>query len=58
MNQSGEQKTRQSAAKALKKTGNKKGKIMRNDTNNASDIVSKVWSFCNVLRNDGVSYGD
>jgi type I restriction enzyme M protein len=21
-------------------------------------IVSKVWSFCNTLRNDGVGYGD
>ena len=21
-------------------------------------IVSKVWSFCNTLRDDGVSYGD
>jgi type I restriction enzyme M protein len=21
-------------------------------------IISKVWSFANVLRNDGVSYGD
>ncbi len=25
---------------------------------NASTIVSKVWSYCNVLRDDGVSYGD
>lgn len=24
----------------------------------ASTIVSKVWSFCNTLRDDGVSYGD
>src|SRR5690606_21132418 len=23
-----------------------------------STIVSKVWSFCNTLRDDGVSYGD
>ena len=21
-------------------------------------LVSKVWSFCNLLRDDGVSYGD
>jgi type I restriction enzyme M protein len=25
---------------------------------NTSPIVSKVWSFCNTLRDDGVSYGD
>src|SRR6185312_16853776 len=24
----------------------------------AAAIVSKVWSFCNVLRDDGVGYGD
>jgi type I restriction enzyme M protein len=23
-----------------------------------NQIVSKVWSFCNTLRDDGVSYGD
>jgi type I restriction enzyme M protein len=27
-------------------------------TNNSSSIVSKVWSFCNVLRDSGVGYGD
>lgn len=27
-------------------------------SNQASSIVSKVWSFCNTLRDDGVSYGD
>lgn len=27
-------------------------------SNNASSIVSKVWSFCNTLRDDGVGYGD
>lgn len=27
-------------------------------TNNTSSIVSKVWSFCTTLRDDGVSYGD
>jgi type I restriction enzyme M protein len=25
---------------------------------NTNAIVSKVWSFCNVLRDDGVGYGD
>lgn len=25
---------------------------------NAAPIVSKVWSFCNTLRDDGVGYGD
>ena len=25
---------------------------------NTSPIVSKVWSFCTTLRDDGVSYGD
>src|SRR5664279_820900 len=25
---------------------------------NAASIVSKVWSFCTTLRDDGVSYGD
>jgi hypothetical protein len=29
-----------------------------NMSNNTSSIVSKVWSFCNVLRDDGVGYGD
>ena len=23
-----------------------------------NQIVSKVWSFCNTLRDDGVGYGD
>jgi len=27
-------------------------------TENSSSIVSKVWSFCHVLKDDGVSYGD
>lgn len=26
--------------------------------NNSSSIVSKIWSFCNTLRDDGVGYGD
>ena len=25
---------------------------------NTAPIVSKVWSFCTTLRDDGVSYGD
>ncbi len=25
---------------------------------NSSTIISKVWNFCNTLRDDGVSYGD
>src|SRR6266540_7069566 len=31
---------------------------MSNNTTNTSGIISKVWSFCNTLRDDGVSYGD
>ena len=31
---------------------------MTNETNNTSGIISKVWSFCNTLRDDGVGYGD
>lgn len=27
-------------------------------SNNPSGIISKVWSFCNTLRDDGVGYGD
>lgn len=30
---------------------------MANDINESS-IISKVWAFCNVLRDDGVGYGD
>ena len=26
--------------------------------NNSNEIVQKVWGYCNVLRDDGVSYGD
>jgi type I restriction enzyme M protein len=29
-----------------------------NETNNTSGIISKAWSFCNTLRDDGVGYGD
>ena len=31
---------------------------MANESNNTSSIISKVWSFCNTLRDDGVGYGD
>ena len=27
-------------------------------TDNKTSIISKVWSLCNPLRDDGVSYGD
>lgn len=27
-------------------------------SNNNASIVTKVWSFCNTLRDDGVGYGD
>ena len=27
-------------------------------SNNTSGIVSKIWAFCNTLRDDGVGYGD
>jgi len=27
-------------------------------TNDANCIVKKLWSYCNVLRDDGLSYGD
>ena len=26
--------------------------------NDAAALVQKFWNFCNVLRDDGVSYGD
>ena len=29
-----------------------------NNTANTSSIVSKIWAFCNTLRDDGVGYGD
>ncbi|MCW5914224.1 MAG: SAM-dependent DNA methyltransferase [Chitinophagaceae bacterium] len=31
---------------------------MTSETNNTSSIISKVWSFATVLRDDGVGYGD
>ncbi|MBM4286618.1 MAG: hypothetical protein FJ135_00465 [Deltaproteobacteria bacterium] len=27
-------------------------------TDDAATLVQKFWDFCNVLRGDGVSYGD
>src|SRR6185295_9226573 len=27
-------------------------------SNESSNIVQRVWNYCNVLRDDGVSYGD
>ena len=26
--------------------------------NDSSALVQKLWNYCNVLRDDGVSYGD
>lgn len=31
---------------------------MSKESTNASSIVSKVWAFCQTLRDDGVGYGD
>jgi hypothetical protein len=27
-------------------------------TNGSATIVQKLWNYCNVLRDDGMSYGD
>jgi len=27
-------------------------------SNESASLVQKVWNYCNVLRDDGVSYGD
>ena len=32
--------------------------MSNNNSTNTSSIVSKVWSFCNPLRDVGVGYGD
>ena len=32
--------------------------MSNNNTPNTSCIVSKVWVFCNTLRDEGVGYGD
>jgi len=31
---------------------------LSNEPSNTSGIISKVWSYCNTLRDDGVGYGD
>jgi type I restriction enzyme M protein len=31
---------------------------MKNMSNNPQQIVQRLWNYCNVLRDDGVSYGD
>ena len=32
---------------------------MKNERHmNTSNIVQKLWNYCNVLRDDGMSYGD
>jgi type I restriction enzyme M protein len=35
-----------------------KNSVSNNNTTNTSNIVSKIWAFCNTLRDDGVGYGD
>ena len=32
--------------------------MSNNNTTNTTSIVSKVWAFCNTLRDDGEGYGD
>src|SRR3954447_26825984 len=32
--------------------------MSNNNSANTSSIVSKVWAFCNTLRDDGIGYGD
>ena len=27
-------------------------------TNNPNQLVQKLWNYCNILRDDGLSYGD
>jgi len=31
--------------------------MTNNNSTNTSSIVSKVWAFCQTLRDDGVGYG-
>ena len=31
---------------------------MSENNNNSAGVISKIWSFCNTLRDDGVGYGD
>jgi len=33
-------------------------KVKKYMSNESSTIVQKLWNYCNVLRDDGVSYGD
>jgi type I restriction enzyme M protein len=35
-----------------------KNSVSNNSITNTSGIVSKIWAFCNTLRDDGVGYGD
>jgi hypothetical protein len=35
-----------------------KNKMSKENSANTSSIVSKVWAFCQTLRDDGVGYGD
>ncbi len=32
--------------------------MSNNNSASTSGIVSKIWAFCNTLRDDGVGYGD
>ncbi|MEO5682642.1 MAG: type I restriction-modification system subunit M N-terminal domain-containing protein [Chitinophagaceae bacterium] len=32
--------------------------MSKSNSDNTASIISKVWAFCNSLRNDGVGYGD
>src|SRR5208283_2229123 len=34
------------------------GHLQRLMSSPASNLVNKVWNYCNLLRDDGVSYGD
>ena len=34
------------------------GKLIFTMSNDSSAIVQKLWNYCNVLRDDGISYGD
>ena len=31
---------------------------MANSSNGSAAIVAKLWNYCNILRDDGLSYGD
>src|SRR5438128_1611032 len=32
--------------------------MSNNGSSSASQLVQKLWNYCNVLRDDGMSYGD